>query len=171
VLTTCQPSTVWCSRERLPAAAAQPAKVRQSCSATDYYYFAVRLFCDVGYSDYTLYRSSSYSGWAYIWAMNLKKVALQCNSTRRADNTQTRDIRFQTIFRIQSLRNVAGLAPLAYVIVKPRSLNLFPATDRRIYQLVLPSWHTIDYCRSIGGTVLHICNCTVMSNTLILCNT
>jgi hypothetical protein len=39
VLTTCQPSTVWCSRERLPAAAAQPAKVRQSCSATDYYYF------------------------------------------------------------------------------------------------------------------------------------
>jgi hypothetical protein len=30
VLTTCQPSTVWCSRERLPAAAAQPAKVRQS---------------------------------------------------------------------------------------------------------------------------------------------
>jgi hypothetical protein len=37
VLTTCQPSTVWCSRERLPAAAAQPAKVRQICSATDYY--------------------------------------------------------------------------------------------------------------------------------------
>jgi hypothetical protein len=35
VLTTCQPSTVWCSRERLPAAAAQPAKARQSCSATD----------------------------------------------------------------------------------------------------------------------------------------
>jgi hypothetical protein len=30
VLTTCQPSSVWCSRERLPAAAAQPAKVRQS---------------------------------------------------------------------------------------------------------------------------------------------
>jgi hypothetical protein len=39
VLTTCQPSTVWCSRERLPAAAAQPAKVRQSCSASDYYYY------------------------------------------------------------------------------------------------------------------------------------
>jgi hypothetical protein len=39
VLTTCQPSTVWCSRERLPAAAAQPAKVRQSCSATDFYFF------------------------------------------------------------------------------------------------------------------------------------
>jgi hypothetical protein len=39
VLTTCQPSTVWCSRERLPAAAAQPAKVRQSCSATDLFYF------------------------------------------------------------------------------------------------------------------------------------
>jgi hypothetical protein len=26
MLTTCQPSTVWCSRERLPAAAAQPAQ-------------------------------------------------------------------------------------------------------------------------------------------------
>jgi hypothetical protein len=39
VPTTCQPSTVWCSRERLPAAAAQPAKVRQSCSARDYYYY------------------------------------------------------------------------------------------------------------------------------------
>jgi hypothetical protein len=26
VLITCQPSTVWCSRERLPAAAAQPAQ-------------------------------------------------------------------------------------------------------------------------------------------------
>jgi hypothetical protein len=39
VLTKCKPSTVWCSRERLPAAAAQPAKVRQSCSATDYYYY------------------------------------------------------------------------------------------------------------------------------------
>jgi hypothetical protein len=39
VLTTCQPSTVWCSRERLPAAAVQPAKVRQSRSATDYYYY------------------------------------------------------------------------------------------------------------------------------------
>jgi hypothetical protein len=39
VLTTCQPSTVWCSRERLPAAAAQPAKVRQSCSATDLFIY------------------------------------------------------------------------------------------------------------------------------------
>jgi hypothetical protein len=39
VLTTCQPSTVWCSLERLPAAAAQPAKARQSRSATDYYYY------------------------------------------------------------------------------------------------------------------------------------
>jgi hypothetical protein len=39
VLTKCQPSTVWCSRERLPAAAAQPAKASQSCSATDYYYY------------------------------------------------------------------------------------------------------------------------------------
>jgi hypothetical protein len=52
VLTTCQPSTVWCSRERLPAAAAQPAKVRQSCSATDddddddddYYYYLFEFF-------------------------------------------------------------------------------------------------------------------------------
>jgi hypothetical protein len=42
VLTTCQPSTVWCSRERLPAAAAQPAKVRQSCSATYFYFFYYR---------------------------------------------------------------------------------------------------------------------------------
>jgi hypothetical protein len=39
VLTTCQPSIVWCSRERLPAAAAQPAKVRQSCSATDLFIY------------------------------------------------------------------------------------------------------------------------------------
>jgi hypothetical protein len=39
MLTTCQPSTVWCSRERLPAAAVQPAKVRQSCSAKDYLLF------------------------------------------------------------------------------------------------------------------------------------
>jgi hypothetical protein len=39
VLTTCQPSTVWCSRERLPAAAAQPAKVRHSCSATDLFIY------------------------------------------------------------------------------------------------------------------------------------
>jgi hypothetical protein len=31
----CQPSTVWCSRERLSAAVAQPTKVCQSCSATD----------------------------------------------------------------------------------------------------------------------------------------
>jgi hypothetical protein len=39
VLTTCQHSTVWCSRERLPAAAAQPAKVSQSCSATDLLFY------------------------------------------------------------------------------------------------------------------------------------
>jgi hypothetical protein len=39
VLTTCQPSTIWCGRERLPAAAAQPAKVRQSCSATDLFFY------------------------------------------------------------------------------------------------------------------------------------
>jgi hypothetical protein len=42
---TCQPSTVWCSRERLPTAAAQPAKVRQSCSATDLFiYLFILLF-------------------------------------------------------------------------------------------------------------------------------
>jgi hypothetical protein len=41
VLTTCQPNTVWDSRERLPAAAAQPAKVRQSCSATDLLFILV----------------------------------------------------------------------------------------------------------------------------------
>jgi hypothetical protein len=39
VLTTCEASTVWCSRERLPAAAAQPAKVHQSCSTTEDYYY------------------------------------------------------------------------------------------------------------------------------------
>jgi hypothetical protein len=43
VLTTCQPSTVWCSRERLPAAAAQPAKVRQSCSATDHHVYILQI--------------------------------------------------------------------------------------------------------------------------------
>jgi hypothetical protein len=50
VLTTCQPSTVWCSRERLPEAAAQPAKVRQSCSATDLLllYAEVPLWCASG---------------------------------------------------------------------------------------------------------------------------
>jgi hypothetical protein len=51
VLTTCQPSTVWCSRERLPAAAAQPAKVRQSCSATDL--FLLLLLTDYNFHDYT----------------------------------------------------------------------------------------------------------------------
>jgi hypothetical protein len=44
VLTTCQPSTVWCSRERLPAAAAQPAKVRQSCSAKDFFLVLVKKY-------------------------------------------------------------------------------------------------------------------------------
>jgi hypothetical protein len=47
VLTTCQPSTVWCSRERLPAAAAQPVKARESCSATDYYYYFSYNICIV----------------------------------------------------------------------------------------------------------------------------
>jgi hypothetical protein len=46
VLTTCQPNTVWCSRERLPAAAAQPAKARQSCSASDYYYYYYYYYYD-----------------------------------------------------------------------------------------------------------------------------
>jgi hypothetical protein len=53
VLTTCQPSTVWCSRERLPAAAAQPAKVRQSCSATDLFIY---LFISDGLSFPGTYR-------------------------------------------------------------------------------------------------------------------
>jgi hypothetical protein len=48
VLTTCQPSAVWCSRERLPAAAAQPAKVRQSCSATDLFIFIILFFMYFG---------------------------------------------------------------------------------------------------------------------------
>jgi hypothetical protein len=34
------------SRERLPAAAAQPAKVRQSCSATDYYIIIIIIIID-----------------------------------------------------------------------------------------------------------------------------
>jgi hypothetical protein len=58
VLTTCQPSTVWCSRERLPAVAPQPAKVHQSCSATDYYYYY------------------------YYYALNLIHVALSLNYQR-----------------------------------------------------------------------------------------
>jgi hypothetical protein len=53
VLTTCQPSTVWCSRERLPAAAAQPVKVRQSCSATDYYYIIIRGTLSYTYKTHT----------------------------------------------------------------------------------------------------------------------
>jgi hypothetical protein len=46
VLTTCQPCTVWCSRERLPVAAAQPAKVRQSCSATDSFHVFSTIFLE-----------------------------------------------------------------------------------------------------------------------------
>jgi hypothetical protein len=38
VLTTCQPSTVWCSRERLPAAAAQPAQGSSEPVAPRIYY-------------------------------------------------------------------------------------------------------------------------------------
>jgi hypothetical protein len=39
VLTTCQPSTVWCSRERLPAAAAQPAQGSSEPVAPRIYFF------------------------------------------------------------------------------------------------------------------------------------
>jgi hypothetical protein len=45
VLTTCQPSTVWCSRERLPAAAAQPAKVRQSLKRHGFYFIFTQGAC------------------------------------------------------------------------------------------------------------------------------
>jgi hypothetical protein len=44
------PSTVWCSRERLPAAAAQPAKVRQSCSATDLFIYLMLYVSEVSCS-------------------------------------------------------------------------------------------------------------------------
>jgi hypothetical protein len=39
VLTTCQPSTVWCSRETLPAAAAQPAQGSSESVAPRIYFF------------------------------------------------------------------------------------------------------------------------------------
>jgi hypothetical protein len=39
VLTTCQPSTVWCSRERLPAAAAQPAQGSSEPVAPQIYFY------------------------------------------------------------------------------------------------------------------------------------
>jgi hypothetical protein len=42
--TTCQPSTVWCSRERLPAAAAEPA---QGLSEP----VAPRIYCHIEYSN------------------------------------------------------------------------------------------------------------------------
>jgi hypothetical protein len=41
VLTTCQPSTVWCSRERLPAAAAQPAQGSLEPVAPRIYYLFI----------------------------------------------------------------------------------------------------------------------------------
>jgi hypothetical protein len=53
MLTTGQPSTVRCSRERLPAAAAQPAKVRQSL-----YYRPVVLNCIV--NDFIIYTLNKY---------------------------------------------------------------------------------------------------------------
>jgi hypothetical protein len=43
VLTTCQPSTVWCSWERLPAAAAQPAQGSSEPVAPRIYLY---LFCN-----------------------------------------------------------------------------------------------------------------------------
>jgi hypothetical protein len=54
VLTACQASTVWCSRERLPAAAAQPVKVHQSCSATDLLFI------------YELHKASLEEGFAFV---------------------------------------------------------------------------------------------------------
>jgi hypothetical protein len=48
VLTTCQPSTVWCSRERLSAAAAQPAQGSSEPVAPRIYlffYLFKRFFC------------------------------------------------------------------------------------------------------------------------------
>jgi hypothetical protein len=42
VLTTCQPSTVWCSRERLPAAAAQPAQGSSEPVAPGIYLFILK---------------------------------------------------------------------------------------------------------------------------------
>jgi hypothetical protein len=44
VLTTCQPSTVWCSRERLPAAAAQPAQGSSDPVAPRIYYYILFYF-------------------------------------------------------------------------------------------------------------------------------
>jgi hypothetical protein len=67
VLTTCQPSTVWCSRERLPAAAAQPAKARQSCSATDYYILSVNM------SHLTLL-TIMFGSVAYLGSLSLKSA-------------------------------------------------------------------------------------------------
>jgi hypothetical protein len=50
VLTTCQPSTVWCSRERLPAAAAQPAQGSSELKRHGllYYYYKL-LAVRIGY--------------------------------------------------------------------------------------------------------------------------
>jgi hypothetical protein len=72
VLTTCQPSTVWCSRERLPAGAAQPAKARQSCSASDYYYYYKLLFL----GDYSL--NELQQVFQKLFIMHRKKKHLLC---------------------------------------------------------------------------------------------
>jgi hypothetical protein len=74
VLTTCQPSTVWCSRERLPAAAAQPAKVRQSCSATDFLVVVLLLL-------YQLY--SDPSGCAFQGVGLLRLAGIEGSNTAR----------------------------------------------------------------------------------------
>jgi hypothetical protein len=57
VLTSCQPSTVWCSWERMPAAAAQPAKVHQSCSATDLFYLLF-IYCSLHKTMSHIYRQT-----------------------------------------------------------------------------------------------------------------
>jgi hypothetical protein len=65
VLTTCQPSTVWCSRERLPAAAAQPAKVRQSCSATDYIIYYMSSSTIIFHVHLNVFEGNFLSFWSY----------------------------------------------------------------------------------------------------------
>jgi hypothetical protein len=51
VLTTCQPSTVWCSRERLPAAAAQPAQGSSDPVAPRIYFFIFFYFSNIMLED------------------------------------------------------------------------------------------------------------------------
>jgi hypothetical protein len=56
--------------QRLPAAAAQPAKVRQSCSATDYYYY--------------YYYSSNRNVGAYCFANKETEVTVRLQSFNNA---------------------------------------------------------------------------------------